>query len=643
MRAAIYARYSSENQSEKSIDDQIRVCRNYCKEHEISIGDQHIYTDEAVSGSLINRPGLQALEKAAENKEFEAVVVDDLSRLSRSNHQMLTLVLKFNYHQVKLISVSDGIITDDENSKLGIQMRGLINELYLDDLRKKTLRGLEGQKLRGFSAGEKVYGYCTKPVGELKFNRKGQAKYEGMVHAVNPEEAETVKRIFKEFADGKSIHKIAVLLNEEKVPTKKNRNGGWNISTLSRILKNPKYIGIWNWRASKVVRDPMTGRKKKVMRPEKDLIEINLQDLVIINKELWDQAQKRWEALKGTWPVSRKKRAFYQQRSYVHTSPNHLFSGLMKCQSCGGAIVLISGKGSGYYGCYNAKRKTCGNTLLVPRKRIEEIIIRELQNKLLTPENVEYVYKNVEKLAALGLNEVPEMIMKKKAQFDKIQQEIQNYLNFIRIGNVSKAVSDALTEAEKKNEGLKQEIGSLEFQKEKSFKAPPKEWINCRLSSLRETLNKDTVSSAAALKELFGTINLEPIMSKDADFYHLFAGSDKDFKPYYVAHTKIETLALLDEENKGSNWYHWRRVEDSNLRSTYVDNGFRDRRIRPLCQLSGRHIFSVAARGLRGYIPRSSCLPASLIQTRQFRPGQYMALHRLLDRGAFRALGQPKL
>jgi DNA invertase Pin-like site-specific DNA recombinase len=181
MKAAIYARYSSENQSEKSIDDQVRVCKKYCAEHEISTDDRYIYVDEAISGSLVSRPGLQALEKAAENKEFEAVVVDDLSRLSRSNHQMLTLVLKFNYLQIKLISVSDGIVTDDENSKLGIQMRGMINELYLDDLRKKTARGLEGQKLRGYSAGENVYGYSSKPVGELRLNKKGQAKYEGMV------------------------------------------------------------------------------------------------------------------------------------------------------------------------------------------------------------------------------------------------------------------------------------------------------------------------------------------------------------------------------------------------------------------------------------------------------------------------------
>ena len=564
MKAAIYARYSSENQSEKSIDDQVRVCKNYCKEHEITVSDEHIYVDEALSGSLLNRPSLQALDKAAENKEFEAVLVDDLSRLSRSNHQMLTLVLKFNYYQVKLISVSDGIVTDDENSKLGIQMRGLINELYLDDLRKKTSRGLEGQKLRGFSAGENVYGYCTNPVGELKLNRKGQAKYEGMVHKINPEEAEIVKRIFKEFSEGKSSHKIAILLNEEKIPTKKKMRGGWDYSTISRMIRNEKYIGKWNWRKTKNVRDPMTGKKKSVLRPEKDRVLIFREDLIIIDKETWEKTQKRLQELKGTWPVSAKKKNFYQQKSYIHTSPNYLFSGLMKCKACGAAIVLISGKGTGYYGCYNAKKKTCNNTLLIPRKRVEETIIKELRDNILTADNLEYVYKKVEKLAAEGFNEVPELVKKKRAQYEKIQQDIQNYLKFIQLGNLSKAVAGALDEAEKKNEELTQEIGSLEFQKANSFKAPPKEWINYRLENLRETLNKNTVSSALALKELLGPISLEPVLTKENDFYRLSEGNEKNFKPYCVAHSKIRTLALLDEEKKGSNWLHWRRGRDSN-------------------------------------------------------------------------------
>ena len=566
MKAAVYARYSSENQSEKSIDDQIRVCTQYIKTHNMSLEPGHIYIDEAISGSVINRPGLLALQTAAENKEFEAVVVDDLSRLSRSNHQMLTLVLKFNYLQMKIISVSDGIITDDDNSKLSIHLRGLMNELYLDDLKKKTMRGLEGQKLRGFSAGENVYGYSTRPVGELKLNKKGQAKYEGKVHEINQEEADIVKKIYQEFIAGKSLHKIVQKLNQEKVPTKKGFTGGWSLSSISKILKNERYIGQWTWKKYKSVRDPMTGIRKRFMRPEKEWIKSFRKDLIIIDQEQWHKAQARWKEIKNSWPIRKNyKKHDLKQRSYIHSSPTHLLSGLMRCQCCGSNIVLISGKGSGYYGCLNAKRKTCTNTLLVSRKRIEKIIISELKEKILTPANLSYVYKKVEKSAVSGLDEVPGQIKKRTAEYDKISREIQNYLKYIKTGNFSKAVSEALQEAETRSKDLKEEIQSLQYQRKNTFKAPPQEWIKDRLDNLHRTLSKNSSSAALALKKILGPIQLEPISHSDDDFYNLVKG-EKRFKPYYLAHTKIKTLALIENKDKGSNWSIWWRWRESNPR-----------------------------------------------------------------------------
>jgi site-specific DNA recombinase len=577
MRVAIYARYSSENQSEKSIDDQVRVCKKYISENNFTLAENHIYVDEAVSGSLRNRPGLQALEKAMEDKEFDAVAVDDLSRLSRSNHQMLTMVMKFNYHQVKIISVSDGIITDDDNAKLGIHIRGFINELYLDDLKKKTMRGLEGQKLRGYSTGENVYGYNSSPVGELKLNKKGQPKYEGMAHKINPEEADIVKRIFNEFIQGKSISKIVKGLNSDKISTKKGFSGGWNTSTVSRILKNEKYIGQWVWRKWKNVRDPMTGKIKKVSRPEKEQLTQIKEPLAIINEETWEKAQKRWKEIDGAFPV-RKGSIGKKQKSYVYTSPTHLLAGLLKCNSCGGAIILISGKGSGYYGCYNAKRKTCENKLLVPRKRVEEVIIKDLKEKILTSNNLSYVYKNLEKLIQKEFNKVPEHVTKKKHEYEKIAKEIQNYLNFIKAGNFSTAVAEAMKEAEAKGENLQTELKALEYQEKNTFKSPPSEWIDHRLEEFHGTLSKNTTAAALALKEVLGEIRMEAVTDEGFDpesiIYGIasapsgprndrerdsrFRGNDREFKPYYVAHTKIQTLALLDERHKGSNWYHWR-------------------------------------------------------------------------------------
>ena len=115
---------------------------------------------------------------------------------------------------------------------------------------------------------------------------------------------------------------------------------------------------------------------------------------------------------------------------------------------------------------------------------------------------------------------------------------------------------------------MKEEIKSLEFQKENAFQSPPKEWVEHRLENLHETLSKNTVSSALALEGILGTIQLEPISDEESDLFQIINGDEKKFKPYYLAHTKVQTLALLDERYKGSNWLHWRRGWDSNPRST---------------------------------------------------------------------------
>ncbi len=237
MRAAVYARFSSENQREQSISDQIRVCKQFASRDGIEVLGAHIYFDEARSGSLRARPGLEALKKAAEDKQFDAVLVDDSSRLSRDNQHFNTLLCLFQYWGISLISVSDGLDMREEHAKVAYQFRGIINELYLTDLSKKTHRGQMGQVLRGFSVGAHGYGYTTVPEGESKLDKKGRVRADGFKLMIIPDEARIIQRIFREFIDGKAITKIAKQLNDERVPTKKSMKGGWNLSTLGRILK----------------------------------------------------------------------------------------------------------------------------------------------------------------------------------------------------------------------------------------------------------------------------------------------------------------------------------------------------------------------------------------------------------------------
>src|SRR3989304_4012675 len=98
-----------------------------------------------------------------------------------------------------------------------------------------------------------------------------------MVHKIYEEEADIVRRIFREFAVGTSINALVARLNEEKIPTK--RSGRWNCSTVSRILKNEKYMGVWTWRRFKNVRDPNSGRRKQIPRDKKERSEEHTSEL----------------------------------------------------------------------------------------------------------------------------------------------------------------------------------------------------------------------------------------------------------------------------------------------------------------------------------------------------------------------------
>ena len=186
MRAAVYARYSSENQRKESIDDQVSACRRLAKKEGFEIVEEHVYCDEAQSGARKDRPGLDALLAALSSREFEAVLVDDLSRLARDNYLMLSILAEFHFEDIRVISVADGLDSNDEESTLGIQIRGIFNELQLRDLKKKTLRGQMGQKDRGFFVGERTFGFRSVPVGEMRMDKKGQPRPDGYGMEIEP-------------------------------------------------------------------------------------------------------------------------------------------------------------------------------------------------------------------------------------------------------------------------------------------------------------------------------------------------------------------------------------------------------------------------------------------------------------------------
>ena len=244
---------------------------------------------------------------AARSGEFDVVLVDDLSRLARDNHLMLSIIAELHFEGIRVISVADGLDSTDEESALAIQVRGIFNELQLRDLKKKTLRGQIGQKERGFFVGEKTLGYRSVPVGEMKMDKKGRPRPDGYKMEIEPKEAAVILRIFTSYAEGMSLTQIVKTFNEENVPGSIRSTKGWSPATISRILDNEKYAGRWIWNRTESRRDPKTGRRRRFEKPESEWVINEDEELRIVPKQLWEAVRERRTAMHRTWPGGDKR------------------------------------------------------------------------------------------------------------------------------------------------------------------------------------------------------------------------------------------------------------------------------------------------------------------------------------------------
>jgi site-specific DNA recombinase len=162
VRLAFYGRFSSDNNRETSIADQLRIVQRWAQEHGHKIISE--FSDEAISGaSLKLLLGLQrALDAAVvESKPLDAIVVDQLSRLSRAIGDTDAVIKRLRFNGISVIAVADNIDTADDTTKISVTVKSLVNGLYLDDLRKATKRGLDGQFLKGYATGGRTYGFIS--------------------------------------------------------------------------------------------------------------------------------------------------------------------------------------------------------------------------------------------------------------------------------------------------------------------------------------------------------------------------------------------------------------------------------------------------------------------------------------------------
>ena len=150
MKVAIYARYSSDNQRDASIADQLRMCRLHAEKQGWHVIEE--YTDHAISGASLIRPGIQALMTDAMSGRFDVILSEAMDRLSRDQEDIAGIFKRVSYADVKIFTLSEG-----EVSHLHVGLKGTMNALFLKDLADKTRRGQRGRpdsEAVGAAAGE---------------------------------------------------------------------------------------------------------------------------------------------------------------------------------------------------------------------------------------------------------------------------------------------------------------------------------------------------------------------------------------------------------------------------------------------------------------------------------------------------------
>lgn len=372
MKVALYARYSSDNQRDASIEDQLRICRARAEREGWTVVDS--YSDRAISGASLLRPGVQELIADGLKRRFDLILTESLDRLSRDQEDIAGFYKRMRFAGVSIVTLSEG-----EVSELHIGLKGTMGALYLKDLADKTRRGLRGRVEDGKSGGGLCYGYDA----VRQIDASGEASRGE--RTINEAEANIVRRIFVDYLSGKSSRTIAMQLNSEGVPGPQGSE--WGPSTIhgnpkrgTGILNNELYIGKLVWNRLRYLKDPDTGKRVSRLNQESDWVVQDVPELRVVDQNLWDAVKARQAQLAmdpGTkpgdnLPLNDRRR------------PKHLFTGLVKCGCCGGGYSMIS---RDMLGCTNARTKgTCDNRLNIRRDTLEATILNGLDKHLMAPE-----------------------------------------------------------------------------------------------------------------------------------------------------------------------------------------------------------------------------------------------------------------
>ena len=427
--AVIYARYSSDSQTEQSIEGQLRVCHEYAKQHDTVILDAYI--DRAMTGTNDNRPAFQKMIRDSEKQHWDYVIVYKLDRFARNKYESVINKKRLQDNNVKLMSAMENLTDTPEGRMMECFLEGM-NQYFSEELMQKVRRGLNESWLKGnATGGRKVFGYDV-------VNQK---------YVINEKEAATILEIFTKYSQGYTAEEIAKSLQERGI--KYHDEKYLSNRTIFKLLHKLKYTG-------KVEHGGIVYDK---VYPQ------------IISDELWRKVEMIHQQNKIA-PSSKK--AVYE----------YILTGKLVCGVCKKKMSGASGSSKAkrvhyYYVCNSHKKGEKCTTTSVQKDYIEDLVINSTMAFLSDDETVtriaNSVYTILEKEAKD--NSSLKLLENKKAQ---AQKSASNIIKAIEEGIITEQTKTRLKELEMQ---INQYDFEIDKEKQKTHQYLSREQIKNYISS----------------------------------------------------------------------------------------------------------------------------------------------------------------
>ena len=441
MTAVIYARYSSDNQREESIEGQIRECTAYAEKNGITIVKHYI--DRAISAKTDNRPEFQQMIKDSDKKLFDIVLVWKLDRFARNRYDSARYKTQLKKNGVKLMSATEIISDGPEGIILESVLEGYA-EYYSADLSEKVIRGMTENALKGkFTGGAIPFGYII----------NADHRFE-----IDPLTAPFVAETFQRYNDGQTMREIRDWLNEKGV---KNQRGGlMTFNTIQHMLNNRRYIGELKYR------------------------DVLIPDAIpsIVSAELFNDVQEKM--LKNKKAPARRK----AEDDYLLTTK--LFCGYCGALMFGESGTSRTGEVHRYYKCATAKKHKGCKKKAVRKQWLEDLVVNQTMQLVKDDAAMESIIAKVMELQNKENTNIPLY----EKQLRDAESGIQNMLNAIQAGILTSSTKERLEQLEETKCELEARIAEEKLAKPKVTEEFIRFWLlrfrklDMRLKDQRQAL-----------------------------------------------------------------------------------------------------------------------------------------------------------